>query len=92
MGPSVTDSGTVAPGLALRGARPLVTTFDLLYVALFAVAWPIVDYLVSWPAFARRKVVAPAQARAWLWSTTMVQLMAWIVLQGLTEGAESPTT
>ena len=41
----------------------MTTLPDLLYVALFAVALPIWDYLVSWPAFRRRSQVDPAGAR-----------------------------
>jgi CAAX protease family protein len=40
---------------------------DLLYVALFAVIWPLFDYFVLWPAFLRRSHEHPARARLWLW-------------------------
>lgn len=46
---------------------------DLLYVALFAVAWPIYDYLVLWPAFLRRARAEPERARWRLWTNTLVQ-------------------
>ena len=46
----------------------MTTLPDLLYVALFAVAWPLLDYLVFWPAFRRRSQADPARARTWLWS------------------------
>jgi hypothetical protein len=37
---------------------------DLVYVALLAVVWPIYDYFVEWPAFARRLREKPLRARA----------------------------
>lgn len=40
---------------------------DLLYVALFAVALSLWDYLVSWPALQRRFQADPARARKRLW-------------------------
>lgn len=40
---------------------------DLLYVALFAVAFPLWDYLVFWPAFERQAKADPARARTRLW-------------------------
>ncbi|HEX4388983.1 MAG TPA: hypothetical protein VH109_10190 [Steroidobacteraceae bacterium] len=46
---------------------------DLLYVALFAVAWPVIDYLVLWPAFLRRARLDPDRARWRVWATTIVQ-------------------
>ena len=45
----------------------MVTLLDLLYVALFAVALPLWDYLVSWPAFDRQLQADPARARTRLW-------------------------
>ena len=44
----------------------MTTLPDLLYVALFAVALPLRDYLVFWPAFHRRSQGDPARARRWL--------------------------
>ena len=44
------------------------TVPDLLYVALFAVALPLWDYLVWWPGFNRRSQADPARARQWLWT------------------------
>ena len=41
----------------------MTTLPDLLYVALFAVALPLWDYLVSWPAFHRQSHADPARAR-----------------------------
>jgi uncharacterized protein len=46
----------------------MVTFPDLLYAALFAVALPLWDYLVFWPAFRRRSKADPARARTWLWA------------------------
>jgi uncharacterized protein len=48
---------------------------DLLYVALFAVALPLWDYLVYWPAFQRRALVDPAGARLRLWKLAIAS--AW---------------
>ena len=45
----------------------MTTLPDLLYVALFAVAVPLLDYLVFWPAFRRRSQADPARARTRLW-------------------------
>lgn len=45
----------------------MTTPLDLLYVALFAVAFPLWDYLVFWPAFHRRAQADPARARMRLW-------------------------
>jgi uncharacterized protein len=45
----------------------MVTFPDLLFVALFAVAFPLWDYLVFWPAFQRQSQVDPARARMRLW-------------------------
>jgi len=52
------------------------TLIDLLYVALFAVALPLFDYLVSWPAFQRRSQAEPARARRRLWIANIVSLWA----------------
>src|SRR5262245_11646948 len=41
---------------------------DLLYVAMFAVAGPMIDYRVFWPAFRRRLQANPGRARRWLWT------------------------
>jgi hypothetical protein len=49
----------------------MTTPSDLLYVALFAVAFPVWDYLVSWPAFQRRSQADPARARMRLWRLTI---------------------
>jgi len=46
---------------------------DLLYVTLFAVAWPIFDYFVLWPAFLRRSQADPARARLWIWGVTLFE-------------------
>jgi membrane protease YdiL (CAAX protease family) len=49
---------------------------DLLYVALFAVAWPVFDYFLLWPAFLRRSQADPARGRSWLWAVTIGQQWA----------------
>lgn len=41
---------------------------DLIYVALFAVALPLWDYLVYWPAYQRQSQIDPAGARKRLWT------------------------
>jgi membrane protease YdiL (CAAX protease family) len=46
---------------------------DFLYVALFALAWPIYDYLVLWPAFLRRAAHDPERARWRMWRNTFMQ-------------------
>src|SRR4051812_9995097 len=51
----------------------MTTTADLLYVALFAVAWPLYDYFVLWPAFLRRLRGEPHGARLWVWAVTIGQ-------------------
>ncbi len=56
----------------------MTTLPDLLYVALFAVTLPLVDYLVFWPAFRRRSQANPARARIWLWAWTIIG--TWLVV------------
>jgi membrane protease YdiL (CAAX protease family) len=51
---------------------------DLLYVVLFAAVFPVLDYLVFWPAFRRRLHVDPARARTWLWAWSIAG--AWPVV------------
>jgi membrane protease YdiL (CAAX protease family) len=51
---------------------------DLLYVAFFAVAGPVIDYCVFWPAFRRRSQTDPARARTWLWAWTIGG--AWVLV------------
>lgn len=55
-----------------------MTLLELLYVAWFAVAGPVIDYLVFWPAFRRRSEADPARARTWLWTRVTVQ--SWLVV------------
>jgi uncharacterized protein len=50
---------------------------DVLYVLVFAVALPLFDYLVSWPASQRRWQTDPARARRRLWAETIPS--AWLV-------------
>lgn len=45
---------------------------DLLYVALFAVAFPLWDHFVFWPAFHRRSKAEPSRARTRLWQQVIV--------------------
>ena len=56
----------------------MATLPDLLYVALFAVVLPLIDYLAFWPAFRRRSEADPARARTWLCAWTI--LGAWPVV------------
>ena len=49
---------------------------DLLYVLLFAVALPLIDYLVFWPASKRRLEADPARARRRLWAASIPQAWA----------------
>jgi len=49
----------------------MTTLPDFLYVALFAVAFPLWDYLVFWPAFRRQSQFDPARARRRLWKLAM---------------------
>jgi hypothetical protein len=44
---------------------------DLLYVALFAIAAPVIDYSLFWPAHRRLVQADPAWARRWLWASTI---------------------
>ena len=41
----------------------MTTLLDLLYVLLFAVAFPLWDYFIFWPAFHRQSKADPARAR-----------------------------
>jgi membrane protease YdiL (CAAX protease family) len=52
-------------------AQSMTTLFDLLYVALFAVAFPLWDYLVFWPAFRLQSQADPARARMRLWKLSI---------------------
>jgi membrane protease YdiL (CAAX protease family) len=47
---------------------------DLLYVAVFAIAAPAIDYSVFWPAHRRLSQADPAWARRWLWASTIGNL------------------
>ena len=44
---------------------------DLLYVALFAFAAPLIDYTVFWPAHRRLSRTEPAWSRTWLFAWTI---------------------
>lgn len=46
----------------------MATLTDLLYVMLFAVAFPLWDYFVFWPAFHRQSQADPARVRTRLWA------------------------
>lgn len=49
----------------------MTTLPDLLYVAVFAVAGPLIDYSVFWPAHRRLSQADPAWARRWLWTSAI---------------------
>jgi hypothetical protein len=56
-----------------------MTKADALYVALIAIGLTI-DAFVLWPTFLRRSEAAPARARVWVWSSSMVLL--WTLVGG----------
>lgn len=56
----------------------MTTVSDLVYVALFAVAGPVIDYRVFWPAFRRLSQADPAWARRWLWLSSIGHL--WMLI------------
>ena len=45
----------------------MTTLPDLLFVGLFAVVWPLIDYAFFWPAHRRLSQADPAWTRRWLW-------------------------
>lgn len=49
------------------------TTGDLLYVALFAVGGPLVDYAAFWPTFFRQSPTDQARARRRTWTSSILQ-------------------
>lgn len=51
----------------------MTTIPDLLYVALFAVFLPLIDYSVFWPAYRRLSEADPAWARRWLCASAIAQ-------------------
>jgi membrane protease YdiL (CAAX protease family) len=56
----------------------MTTLADLLYVALFALALPLWDYLFFWPAFRGQSQTDPARARMRLWKTAIAH--AWLTV------------
>lgn len=56
------------------------TLADCLYVALFAIALPLWDYLFAWPAIERRLAVDAARARRSLWLQAIVYPWGLVVL------------
>ncbi len=54
------------------------TLLDLLYVALFAIVLPLLDYLVVWPALQRKIDVDPVRAKNRFWVFVIVS--SWIVV------------
>jgi membrane protease YdiL (CAAX protease family) len=51
---------------------------DLLFVVLFALVAPALDYGVFWPAYGRLARVEPAYARSWLWAAAIGNL--WLLV------------
>lgn len=49
----------------------MTTLPDLIFVTLFAVAGPLIDYSVFWPAYRRLSQADPAWARRWLWASAI---------------------
>ena len=49
------------------------TTADLLYLAVFALVWPLTDYYVFWPRFLAHVQREPNAARRRLWSSAIVE-------------------
>jgi uncharacterized protein len=49
----------------------MTTLPDLIYVALIAVAGPLLDYSVFWLAYRRLSQADPAWARRWLWASAI---------------------
>lgn len=56
----------------------MTTIPDLIFVAVFAVAGPLIDYQVFWPAFRRLSQADPAWARKWLWKSGIGHL--WLMV------------
>ncbi|MBP3960039.1 CPBP family intramembrane metalloprotease [Gemmata sp. G18] len=64
----------------------MATPLDLLYVALFAAAVPLYDYVVSWPAFRRRLQTDPTRAKTrfwamsigWIWALVAIGSALWL--------------
>jgi uncharacterized protein len=56
----------------------MTTLPDLIFVAVFAVAGPLTDYLVFWPAFQRLSQADPVWARKWLWKSGIGHL--WLMV------------
>ena len=49
----------------------MATLSDLIFVALFAVVGPLLDYSVFWPAHRRLSGSDPAWTRMWLWKSAI---------------------
>jgi membrane protease YdiL (CAAX protease family) len=59
----------------------MTTLPDVLFVALFALVGPLIDYSVYWPAYRRLSRADPAWARKWLWASNIGNLW-WVVALG----------
>lgn len=73
----------MVPNLRVQEASGLsMTTLpDLLFVASFAVAGPLIGYSVYWPAYRRLSQADPAWARWWLWASNIGEQW-WLVACG----------
>lgn len=57
----------------------MTTLPDLLYVAVFALAAPLIDHAVFWPAHQRLSSADPGWARTWLCKWTIASQWTWVV-------------
>jgi membrane protease YdiL (CAAX protease family) len=56
----------------------MISTLDLVYVALLGVVWPLWDYFVEWPSFLRRLRENPRRARMHEYLTIICQ--QWVLV------------
>ena len=54
------------------------TAIDILLVALFSIAGPLIDYYFAWPLFQRKLKDDPARARSWAWTATIAS--EWVMI------------
>ena len=60
-----------SPFSVLMAAMTMTTIPDLIFVVLFAIVAPIIDYSIFWPAHRRLSQAEPAWTRTWLWAWTI---------------------
>ena len=51
---------------------------DALYVIVFAIAWPLLDYFALWPRFLRHVQIDPVNARVRFWTITII--FQWVLV------------